>query len=67
MKFKINVYEDKLSSETSHKTNGGIIKCVLENMDDVKKCFPYMSEYKLIFKINKIWFMLKNMELKYNL
>ena len=59
MKFKINVYEDKISSEILHKTNDGIIKCDLENMEDFKKCIPYMSEYKLIFKINKIWFMSK--------
>ena len=67
MKFKINVFEDKISSEIFHKTNDEIIKCDLENMEDFKKCIPYMSEYKLIFKINKIWFMSKNMEFKLNL
>ena len=25
-----------------------------------KKCIPYKSECKIIFKINKIWFMSKN-------
>ena len=59
MKFKINVFEDKLSSEILHKTNDGIIKCDLENMEDFKKNIPYMTEYKFIFKINKIWFMSK--------
>ena len=29
-------------------------------MDVFKKCIGCMSEYKLIFKINKIWFMSKN-------
>lgn len=28
-------------------------------MDDVKKVFPYMSEYRVIFKVQKIWFMSK--------
>ena len=60
MKFKINVYEDKLLFEVSHKTNEGIIKCDLQNTDDVKLFFPYMPEYKLIFEIDKIWFMSKN-------
>ena len=60
-------FENKISSEIFHKTNDGIIKCDLENMEDFKKCIPYMSEYKLIFKINKIWFMSKNMEFKLKL
>ena len=59
MKFKINVFEDNISSEILHKTNDGIIKCDLENMEDFKKCIPYVNEYKLIFEINKIWFMSK--------
>ena len=68
MKFKINVFEDKILSELFDKTNDEIIiKCDLENMDDFKKNIPYMSEYKLIFKINKIWFMSKNMAFKLNL
>ena len=60
MKFKINVYENNILSETFHKTNEGIKECNLHNIDDVTKINPYMSEYKLIFKINKIWFMSKN-------
>ena len=59
MKFKINVLDNKILSEIFHKTNEGIKECNLHNIDDVKKCIPYMSEYKLIFKINKIWFMSK--------
>ena len=58
MKFKINVLDNKILSEIFHKTNEGIKECNLQNIDDVKKCIPYMSEYRLI-KINKIWFMSK--------
>ena len=29
-------------------------------MNDIKQCIPYKSEIKIIFKINKIWFMSKN-------
>ena len=29
-------------------------------MNDVKQYIPYKSEIKVIFKINKIWFMSKN-------
>ena len=47
-------------TEISHKTNDGIKQCDLENMDDVKKCIPYQSEFKLIFKVNRIWFMSRN-------
>ena len=57
----------KFDQKYSIKKNDGIIKCDLENMEDFKKCIPYMSEHKLIFKINKIWFMSKNMEFKLNL
>ena len=38
----------------------GNIKCDLNNMNDIKQCIPYKSEIKIIFKINKIWFMSKN-------
>ena len=60
MKFKINVLDNKILSEIFHKTEEGIKECNIHNIDDVKKFIPYMSEYKLIFKINKIWFMSKN-------
>ena len=61
MKFKINVFEGNFLSEIYHKTSDEItIKCDLENMDDFKKNIPYMCEYKLIFKISKLWFMSKN-------
>ena len=57
MKFKINVLDNKILSQIFHKTNEGIKECSIHNIDDVKKCISYMSEFKLIFKINKIWFM----------
>ena len=49
-----------IDTEIYHKTNEGNIKCDLKDMNDIKKCIPYKSECKLIFKINKIWFMSKN-------
>ena len=60
MKLKINVFEDRILTEIIHKTSEGNQQCNLENMDDVKKCIPYKCEYKLIFKVNRIWFMSKN-------
>ena len=47
-------------SEVFHKTDEGNIKCELKNMNDIKNYIPYKSEIKVIFKINKIWFMSKN-------
>ena len=47
-------------TEITHNVNGGCVKCILENMDDVKRCIPYKCECKLIFKVNRIWFMSKN-------
>jgi len=60
MKFKIDFYDDKFLTEVLHKTSEGNIKCELNNMNDVKQYIPYKSEIKVIFKINKIWFMSKN-------
>ena len=60
LKFKIDFYNDEFLSEVYHKTPEGNIKCELNDMDDVKQCIPYKSEIKVIFKINKIWFMSKN-------
>lgn len=60
MKLKMNIFEDKILTEIIHKTSEGNQQCNLENMDDVKKCIPYKCEYKLIFKVNRIWFMSKN-------
>ena len=60
MKFKIDFYDDNFLTEVYHKTNEGNIKCELKDMNDIKQCIPYKSEIKIIFKINKIWFMSKN-------
>ena len=31
-----------------------------QTFNQIKKNIPYMCEYKLIFKISKLWFMSKN-------
>ena len=60
MKIKVNHYEKKLT-EVFHKNEiGRINECNINTMDDLKKCIPYMSDYRIIFKINKVWFMSKN-------
>ena len=43
-----------------HQNDIGINECNINTIDDLKKSIPYMSEYRIIFKINKIWFMSKN-------
>ena len=60
LKFKIDFYNDEFISEVYHKEEENNIRCELNDMDDVKQCIPYKSEIKVIFKINKIWFMSKN-------
>ena len=60
IKFKVDFYDDTFLSEVYHKKNEGNIKCDLNNMNDIKQCIPYKSAIKIIFKINKIWFMSKN-------
>ena len=61
MKFKINIFNDKITSEIFHKTEEDDIKeCLINNIDDVKKNIPYLCEYKIIFKLNQVWFMSKN-------
>ena len=61
MKIKIDFYNDKYLSEVYHKTDDkGNVKCDLNTMNDIKRCIPYKSEIKLIFRINKLWFMSKN-------
>ena len=57
MNFKIDFYDDKFLTEVYHKTDEGNIKCDLNNMNDRKRCIPYKSECKLIFKVNKVQFM----------
>ena len=60
MKFKIDFYDNRFLTAIYHKTNEEVIKYDLKYMNDIKQCIPYKSECKLIFKINKIWFMSKN-------
>ena len=36
-------------------------------MDNIKQVFPYMSEYRLVFKVQKLWFMSKNYGVKLQL
>jgi hypothetical protein len=36
-------------------------------MDNIKQVFPYMSEFRLVFKVQKIWFMSKNYGVKLQL
>ncbi len=61
MKIKIDFYNDKHLSEVYHKTDDkGNVKCDLNTMNDIKRCIPYKSDIKIIFRINKLWFMSKN-------
>jgi hypothetical protein len=61
MKIKIDFYNDKYLSEVYHKTDDkGNVKCDLNTMNDIKRCIPYKSEIKIIFRINKLWFMSEN-------
>ena len=53
-------YIEKILTEVFHQTDIGINECNINTIDDLKKSIPYMSEYRIIFKINKIWFMSKN-------
>ena len=61
MKIEIDFYNDRYLSEVYHKTDDkGNVKCDLNTMNDIKRCIPYKSEIKIIFRINKLWFMSKN-------
>ena len=69
--FKVKIVvddNDNILTETFHKQNDGLEKCVTKNMDDVKKLFSYMCHYRLVFKVSKIWFMSKTygVQLKLN-
>ncbi len=60
IKLKINVDENgHILSEIFHKNGDEMGKCVVNNMDDVKQCFPYNCLYRVVFKVSKIWFMSK--------
>ena len=67
MKIKMHIYGDRILTDILHKTNWGNVECDLQNMDDVKRAIPYMSEYKLIIKLNRIWFMSKNYGVQFKL
>ncbi len=60
MEIKIYFYNDKYLSEIYHKDDKDNIKCDLNCMNDIKKAIPYKSDIKIIFRINKLWFMSKN-------
>ena len=59
MKIKVNYYE-RILTEVYHQNEKETNECNINTIDDLKKSIPYMSEYRIIFKINKIWFMSKN-------
>ena len=60
IKLKISVDDnDNVLSEIFHKNENEFTKCEIKNMDDLKSCFPYNCDYRIVFKVNKIWFMSK--------
>ena len=60
IKIKINVDDNgNILSEIFHKHQDTLEKCAMNNMDDVKQCFPYNCLYRVVFKVSKIWFMSK--------
>ena len=68
-KIKVAVDEhDNVLSEIFCKQSDGLEKCVIKNMDDLKTCFSHLCEYRLVFKVSKIWFMSKSygVQLKLN-
>jgi hypothetical protein len=68
MKFKIIVDEkDNVVSEFFHNTKDGIVKQYVGSMDNIKEVFSYMSEFRLMFKVQKIWFMSRNYGVKLQL
>ena len=61
MKVKIEFYNDKYLSEVYHKTDDkGNVKCDLNTMNDIKRCIPYKSEIKIIYRINNNFLFLKS-------
>ena len=36
-------------------------------MDNIKEVFPYMSQFRFVFKVQKIWFMSKTYGVKLQL
>jgi hypothetical protein len=58
MKFKIIVDENNnVVSEFFHDTKDGLVKQHVGSMDNIKQVFPYMSQFRFVFKVQKIWFM----------
>ena len=68
VKFKI-IVDDKnnVVSEFFHNTKDGVVKQYVGSMDNIKQVFPYMSEFRLAFKVQKLWFMSKNYGVKLQL
>ena len=44
-----------------------LLKKYVGSVDNIKEVFPYMSEFRLVFKVQKIWFMSKNYGVKLQL
>ena len=49
--------KDNILTEIFHVVDDNNVKKYVINMDNVKDVFPYMCEYRIIFKVSKIWFM----------
>ena len=54
MKIKVNYYE-RILTEVYHQNEKETNECNINTIDDLKKSIPYMSEYRIIFKVNKVW------------
>ena len=58
IKLKIIVDDDNnVVSQFFHSTEDGVLPKFVGNMDEIKKVVPYMSEFRFVFKVQKIWFM----------
>jgi len=58
IKIKLDVDENgNILSEFFHTIDKENVKQIVNKVDDVRKVFPFMSEYRLLFKVSKIWFM----------
>ena len=67
--FKVKmILEDNIfKTELSHIIDGNVETCIFGNMDDVKRNFPYMSDYRCIIKVSKVWFLNKTYGVKLQL
>jgi hypothetical protein len=59
--------KDNILTEFFHVVDDNNVKKYVINMDNVKDVFPYMCEYRIIFKVSKIWFMSNNYGVKLQL